>query len=50
MLARSTAFEQVYLVYLYVKHLEDIFTLRPKIAEAMFKRWEIERAKTYAQT
>ena len=46
MLARSTAFERVYLVYLYVKHPEEIFALRPQIAEAVFKRWDIERAKT----
>jgi small-conductance mechanosensitive channel len=45
MLTRSTAFERVYVVYLYVEHPEDIFTLRPQIAEGVFKRWDMERAK-----
>jgi small-conductance mechanosensitive channel len=48
MLTRSAAFERVYLVYLYVEHPEDIFTLRPQIAEEVFKRWDIERATTQA--
>jgi small-conductance mechanosensitive channel len=48
MLTRSSAFERVYVVYLYVEHPEDIFTLRPQIAEAVFKRWDIERAQTPA--
>jgi hypothetical protein len=39
---------RVYMVYLYVEHPEDIFTLRPQIAEEVFKRWDIERAKTQA--
>jgi small-conductance mechanosensitive channel len=46
MLTRSTAFERVYTVYLYVEHPEDILTLRPQIAEGVFKRWDIERAQT----
>ena len=46
MLVRSSAFERVYMVYLYVEHPEDIFILRPQIAEAVFKRWDIERNKT----
>ena len=45
MLARSSAFERDYTVYLYVEHPEDIFTLRPQIAEEVFKRWDMERAK-----
>jgi len=45
MLTRSSAFERVYAVYLYVEHPEDIFTLRPQIAEEVFKRWDMERAK-----
>jgi small-conductance mechanosensitive channel len=45
MLTRSTAFDRVYVVYLYVEHPEDIFTLRPQIAEGVFKRWDMERAK-----
>jgi small-conductance mechanosensitive channel len=48
MLTRSAAFERVYVVYLYVQHPEDIFTLRPQIAEEVFKRWDIERAKVQA--
>ena len=48
MLVRSAAFERVYMVYLYVEHPEDIFTLRPQIAEEVFKRWDMERTK--AQT
>ena len=47
-LNRSTAFDRVYVVYLYVEHPEDIFTLRPQIAEEVFKRWDMERTK--AQT
>jgi small-conductance mechanosensitive channel len=45
MLTRSAAFERIYAVYLYVEHPEDIFTLRPQIAEEVFKRWDMERAK-----
>jgi small-conductance mechanosensitive channel len=45
MLTRSAAFERVYVVYLYVEHPEDIFTLRPQISEEVFKRWDMERAK-----
>jgi small conductance mechanosensitive channel len=48
MLTRSSAFERVYMVYLYVEHPEDIFTLRPQIAEDVFKRWDNERARTPA--
>lgn len=44
-LTRSTAFERVYTIYLYVTHAEDIFTFRPKIAEEVFQRWDEERAK-----
>jgi len=47
-LTRSTAFERVYVVYLYVEHPEDVFTLSPQIAEEEFKRWDIERAKARA--
>ena len=46
MLVRSAAFDRVYVIYLYVEHPEDIFTLRPQIAEEVFKRWDMERAKT----
>jgi small-conductance mechanosensitive channel len=45
MLTRSAAFDRVYVVYLYVEHPEDIFTLRPQIAEEVFKRWDMERTK-----
>ncbi len=44
-LIRSTAFERVYNIYLYVNNPEAIFTLRPKIAEEVFQRWDDERAK-----
>lgn len=44
-LTRSAAFERVYTIYLYVCNPEDIFTLRPKIAEKVFQRWDEERAK-----
>jgi MscS family membrane protein len=48
MLTRSGAFERVYMVYLYVEHPEDIFILRPQIAEDVFKRWDMERAQDKA--
>jgi len=44
-LTRSGAFERVYTVYLYVEHPEDVFVLRPQIAEEVFKRWDMERTK-----
>ncbi len=43
MLTRSGGFERVYTVYIYVRRPEDIFVLRPQIAEEIFKRWDIER-------
>ena len=46
MIIRSGGFERVYVVYLYVKHPEDVFALRPKITEEVFRRWDAERAKT----
>jgi len=45
-LARSDGVGRGYMVYLYEEHPEDIFTLRPQIAEEVFKRWDIERTKT----
>lgn len=45
MLLRSGGFERVYMIYLYVKNPEDIFALRPLIAEEVFKRWDEERTK-----
>jgi small-conductance mechanosensitive channel len=45
MLTRSDGVGRMYAVYLYVEHPEDIFVLRPQIAEDMFKRWDMERAK-----
>ena len=42
-LMRSDAFVRVYVVYLYVEHPEDVFTLRPQISEEIFKRWDMER-------
>jgi small conductance mechanosensitive channel len=44
-LIRSGAFDRVYLIYLYVDKPQDIFTLRPKIADELFQRWDEERAK-----
>ncbi len=45
MLIRSTNADRVYLVYLYVDKPQDIFTLRPRIADEIFQRWDEERAK-----
>ena len=42
---RSTNVDRVYLVYLYVKNPEDIFTLKPQIAEEVFQLWDMERLK-----
>jgi len=42
-LTRSDALGRVYTVYLYVEHPEDVFVLRPQIAEEVFKRWDVER-------
>lgn len=46
MILRSGGFERVYMVYLYVKHPEDVFTLRPLITEEVFKRWDRERVES----
>jgi small-conductance mechanosensitive channel len=45
-LVRSSAFERVYLIYLYTSNPEDIFTFRPRITEELFCRWDKERTKT----
>src|SRR3989304_918885 len=45
MLTRSDGMGRVYMVSLYVEHPEDIFTLRPQVAEEVFKRWDMERSK-----
>ncbi len=45
MLIRSGSFDRVYLIYLYVDKPQDIFVLRPKIADEVFQRWDEERAK-----
>lgn len=45
-LIRSTAFERVYLIYLYVCNPEDIFTYRPKITEEVFAHWDEMRTET----
>jgi small-conductance mechanosensitive channel len=45
MLNRSTSADRVYVVYLYVENPKDIFTLRPKVADEVFQRWDEERAK-----
>ena len=44
-LIRSSGTERVYLVYLYVRKPEEIFTFRPKIAEEVFTLWDMERTK-----
>lgn len=44
-LIRSGGFERVYMVYFYVKNPEDIFVLRPLIAEEAFRLWDVEKAK-----
>jgi small-conductance mechanosensitive channel len=44
-LNRSNNADRVYLVYLYVDDPKDIFTLRPKVADEVFQRWDEERAK-----
>jgi len=44
-LTRSAAFERVYTIYLYVISAEQIFAVRPKIAEEVFQLWDEERAK-----
>ena len=45
MLIRSNNADRVYLIYLYVDKPQDIFTLRPRIADEVFQRWDEERAK-----
>jgi small-conductance mechanosensitive channel len=44
-LTRSAAFERVYTIYLYVEHPEEIFTLRPRIAQDVFQLWDVQREK-----
>ena len=44
-LNRSNNADRVYVVYLYVENPKDIFTLRPKVADEVFQRWDEERAK-----
>lgn len=46
MLVRSSGIERVYMIFLYVENSADIFTLRPRISEEVFQRWDQERAKT----
>jgi hypothetical protein len=42
-LLRSGAFDRVYMVYLCVKDPEEIFTLRPRITEEVFKLWDKQK-------
>jgi hypothetical protein len=42
---RSTNVDRIYLVYLYVNKPEDIFTLKPEIAEEVLHLWDVERLK-----
>jgi len=44
-LTRTTAAERVYTIYFYVEQAEAIFTVRPQIADEVFKRWDEERVK-----
>jgi small-conductance mechanosensitive channel len=44
-LNRSTNADRFYVVYLYVENPKDIFTLKPKVADEVFNRWDMERAK-----
>lgn len=45
MILRSGGFERVYMIYLYVRRPEEVFTLRPQITEELFKRWDKARGK-----
>ena len=45
MLNRSDAFSRVYVVYLYVRHPKNIFDLRPRISEEIFRLWDEARQK-----
>lgn len=47
-LIRSGGTERVYLVYLYVRKPEDIFTFRSHFTEEVYLRWDQERAKAKA--
>jgi small-conductance mechanosensitive channel len=49
MLTRSTALDRVYMIYLYVDKPQDIFALRPKIADEVFQRWDEERGNLKKQ-
>jgi len=42
---RSSAIDRIYLVYLYVNKPDEIFSLKPEIAEEVFRLWDIERSK-----
>lgn len=42
-LTRTSAIERVYTVYFYVEQASDIFTVRPQIADKVFKCWDDER-------
>ena len=45
MIIRSDAFARVYMIYIYVKEPEEIFILRPQIAEEILTCWDTERSK-----
>jgi small-conductance mechanosensitive channel len=49
MITRSTALDRVYMIYLYVDKPQDIFALRPKIADEVFQRWDEERGNLKKQ-
>lgn len=44
-LIRSTSADRIYLIYIYVDKPQDIFALRPKIADEVFRCWDEEKVK-----
>lgn len=44
-LIRTSFTERIYLAYLYVDSPQDIFTLRPRVADEIYQQWDQERAK-----
>jgi small-conductance mechanosensitive channel len=44
-LIRTGFTERIYLMYLYVDKPQDVFTLRPRVADEVYQRWDQERAK-----
>ena len=44
-LMRTSHIERVYMIYIYVDKPQDIFTLRPRVADEIIQLWDQERAK-----